>query len=1066
MGNDHKYSILIVDDESSNIKALTYILKNDYSIYVEINGQDAISTAEELLPDIILLDVIMPEMDGYEVITALKKSKRTKDIPVIFISGLSDHEAEEKGLSLGAADYIIKPFSSVIVKLRVGNQVKILKQSITESDLLKYKMTGNALNIALWDMDIIVSDPVNPENIFTWSKEFRNILGFTDENDFPNLLQSWSERIHPDDRERALEAFKAHMVDETGQTPYNLEYRLMLRNGTYRYFHAFGDTLRDSSGAPLKAVGAIMDINERVQNIANIQRLAKERAEAEFASQAKSSFLANMSHEIRTPMNTILGVTEIMLQEAKLPAGIEDGLDKIYNACNLLLGIINDILDFSKIEAGKLDILPSEYEIASLINDVVHMNIMRIEGRPIEFELIVDENTPSKLIGDELRIKQILNNIISNAFKYTDEGKVTLSVKWDTSKDEPHIVFGVKDTGHGMTPEQLKKMFDEYSRFAQADGKRTIEGTGLGLAITQSLLELMNGKFSVESEVKVGTSFTVSLPQEVVGIERIGKELAKNLNNLRYDDVERKKKAKLKREPMPYGKVLIVDDVESNLLVAMGLMKPYRLLMDSVSSGPLAIEKIEDGNEYDIIFMDHMMPGMDGIEATKHLRDSGYQGTIIALTANAVHGQAELFLKNGFDAFVSKPIDVRQLDAVLNKFIRDKQPEEVILKARSENERKNSGEEQPKADLLVVKSFIRDANKALEIFDDLLKRDALNEKEGLNSFVVTVHGIKSALKNIKEIKLSERAFDLEQAGRNQNINLIKERIISFLDELREMLKKLEIHADDEKAKAADDIDDIDEKLKLAKEMCADYNRKGALDILSSLKIKDSEKKACLNTAIEHLYLSEFDKAEEALENILKRAKKISDWVIEGIDIKAGLEKFDDEKTYIKLLKTYKASVESLLSSLAAVDQDSLREYEINIHGIKGSSLGVMADGLSGLASKLEQAAKNQDLSYINEHNSVFLKTADKFLKELEEMFVAYELLNPKPKKAKPDEEVLIKLGTACANYSMTLVDEAMEIIEAYEYTDDDGLSEWLKDKVSLMKFDEVVGRLANSSEEE
>ena len=415
--------------------------------------------------------------------------------------------------------------------------------------------------------------------------------------------------------------------------------------------------------------------------------------EANAANKSKSSFLANMSHEIRTPMNTIMGVTEIIMQNESLAEEIGEGLGKIYNSCDMLMGIINDILDFSKIEAGKLDIIPAEYYVASLINDSIHLNMMRIGDKPIEFEVMVDDNIPAKLIGDELRIKQILNNLLSNAFKYTEAGKVILSVYSHTVKDtsendEVMLNISVRDTGHGMTLEQVEKLFDEYSRFNE-ESNRTIEGTGLGLSITQRLINLMHGKIHVESKPGVGSIFSVSLRQGMVDSEILGRELAAGLQQFQVNDLRFTKRGQIDRDPMPYGKVLVVDDVEANLYVAEGLLKPYMLNIETVISGHAAIDKIKDGNVYDIVFMDHMMPEIDGMETTKQLRELGYTAPVVALTANAVAGQADIFMQNGFDNFISKPIDIRQLDTVLNKLVRDKQPPEVIETARNEKSRKD-----------------------------------------------------------------------------------------------------------------------------------------------------------------------------------------------------------------------------------------------------------------------------------------------------------------------------------------------------------------------------------------
>ena len=872
MKEEKKYRVLIVDDESSNILELTQILSSDYIVYAEKNEQNAVAIAEKLLPDVILLDILMPQMDGYDIITALKSSEKTKDIPVIFITGLRDADAEEKGLALGAADYIIKPFSHAVVKFRVKNQIKILEQRATEYDLMKYRLTGNALKAAMWDMTVAVEDdPVSTENKITWSPEFCCMLGFSDESDFPDTFEAFAERLHPEDVKSAIAAFRAHLNDRSGETAYNTEYRLMLKNGEYRHFHAFGDTLRSKNGTPRKFVGAIVDITEKKQ-------LAKERAEAEIASRAKSSFLANMSHEIRTPMNTIIGVTEILLREKNVPEEIGDGLNRIHTACNLLLGIINDILDFSKIEAGKMDIIPAEYDIPSLINDTVHMNMMRIESKPITFKLQADENIPSKMIGDELRIKQILNNLLSNAFKYTDAGEVVLSVASEPCDEGVVLVLNVQDTGHGMTKEQLERLFDQYSRFNQ-EAKRTTEGTGLGLSITQNLIGLMGGTIYVESELGKGSLFTVRLPQEAVDTEVIGIEVADNLQKFRYNYLENKKRSKITYDLMPYGSVLIVDDVEANLYVAIGLMKLYKLKIDAVMSGRDAIDRIKNGNVYDVVFMDHMMPEMDGIETTKHLRNLGYKGPIVALTANALAGQMDMFLNNGFDAFIAKPIDTRQLDSILNKLVRDK----------------------------------------------------------------------------RQLESTKAALSL--------------------------------------------------------------NNQAAM------------------------YLSN---------------KKI-----DGLDIEKGMKKFgNDENIYLKVLRKYAAGNRSLLGSLEAVNKGNVSEYEISVHGIRGSSFDIFANQIGEKAAGLEAAAKAGDFDYINEHNPGFLETAWKLVNDIEDMLKNIDEQNPKPKKDRPDAAVLSKLLAACEVYSMTEVDEAIAEIDAYQYEADDGLVDWLLEKVDVMQFAEIVNKLS------
>ena len=435
----------------------------------------------------------------------------------------------------------------------------------------------------------------------------------------------------------------------------------------------------DDENSPVRIANALVNI-EGIRNL--IERITEQMSVAESASQAKSEFLSAMSHEIRTPMNAIIGVTNLLLFDTEVEPEVRESLEKIYVAGDMLIGIINDILDFSKIESGKMEITVLKYEIASFVSDTSQLNIMRIGTKLIVFNLEICENTPVYLMGDELRLKQIVNNILSNAFKYTDEGSVTMRVYTELVDENKYmLVIEVRDTGQGMTPEQLVRLFDDYARF-NLSKNRSIEGTGLGLAITKKLIDLMDGEISVESTPGKGSTFTVRIPQGKCNDEVIGPELATNLKQFRSAERSQLKRTQIRRDPMPYGNVLIVDDVDINIFVAKGLITPYGIKIDTALSGAEAISKVRAGLVYDIIFMDHMMPFMDGIECTKILRDMDYKAPIVALTANAVVGQADVFLANGFDDFISKPIDIHQLNFVLNRLVRDVHQKEAEELAR------------------------------------------------------------------------------------------------------------------------------------------------------------------------------------------------------------------------------------------------------------------------------------------------------------------------------------------------------------------------------------------------
>ncbi|MDR1778170.1 MAG: transporter substrate-binding domain-containing protein [Clostridiales Family XIII bacterium] len=411
-----------------------------------------------------------------------------------------------------------------------------------------------------------------------------------------------------------------------------------------------------------------------------LEALVGERtSELEAASTAKSDFLANMSHEMRTPLNAVIGLTELTINENEdntaLPVDVRTNLQKIYGSGVALLALVNDLLDLSKIESGKFELVPAAYDIPSMINDTVTFNIMRINGKPIEFKLEVDGGLPGKLFGDELRIKQVFNNLLSNAFKYTKEGTVTWRISCEPAGEGfVRLKSEVADTGIGIREEDLPKLFGEYSQ-VDTKANRAIEGTGLGLAITKNMVALMGGAVEVKSVYGEGSTFSFSILQKVVDPAPIGAATAQSLAAFKHSDTKLDRRKKLERVDLSRASVLVVDDVQTNLDVARGLLKPYKLHIDTVMSGEASIRAIREGSpRYDAVFMDHMMPEMDGVEAVRIIRheiDSDYarEVPIIALTANAIVGNEELFLANGFSDYLSKPIDILELDKVLRRWI-------------------------------------------------------------------------------------------------------------------------------------------------------------------------------------------------------------------------------------------------------------------------------------------------------------------------------------------------------------------------------------------------------------
>ncbi len=388
-------------------------------------------------------------------------------------------------------------------------------------------------------------------------------------------------------------------------------------------------------------------------DIKMIEQLEIAKEAADKANQAKSEFLSNMSHEIRTPLNAIVGFSE-SLKDDDLNQDQQEKVDDIIMASNNLLDIVNGILDISKIEANKLEIIDKEYDIKSVLDELVALTKARIGDKGLDFKVNIDPTLPRVLYGDNVRLKQIVLNLLTNAVKYTKEGYVDFKVNSVIKNDVCRLIFTVEDSGIGIKEESIPRLFSKFDRL-NVEKSLTIEGTGLGLAITKKLIELMNGTIVVQSVYGQGSKFIVSIDQRIISVAP-------------------------KEEPKPvaesktinaYGaKILLVDDNELNIKVATTLLKKYNFNIDSCTSGRVCIEKIKMGNKYDIIFLDDMMPRMSGKETLLALKKlDNFNIPVIALTANAISGMREEYLATGFDDYLSKPIERPELERVIKTFI-------------------------------------------------------------------------------------------------------------------------------------------------------------------------------------------------------------------------------------------------------------------------------------------------------------------------------------------------------------------------------------------------------------
>ncbi len=541
-----------------------------------------------------------------------------------------------------------------------------------------------------------------------------------------------------------------------------------------------------------------------INTINEIMYMEREKQQALSASAAKGRFLANMSHEIRTPINAVLGMDAMILRESTEANVKEYALD-IKNAGQSLLALINDILDLSKIESEKLEIIPAEYDFSSLIHDIMNMITAKAEDKEIAVHLVIDEELPSRLWGDDVRIRQVLINLMNNAVKYTEQGSVTLTVEGTLQEERILLTFSVEDTGIGIRQEDIEKLFAEFERIEEQRNHH-IEGTGLGMSITTQLLQLMGSRLQVESEYGKGSRFYFMLEQGIVDAEPIGdleKRIQEQATQFTYQAAF----------AAPDAHILIVDDNAVNRRVFINLLKATKIQIDEAAGGLECLEMVRQ-KPYDMIFLDHMMPDLDGVETLHQMmkwEDYPCKSTpVVALTANAVSGAREMYLKEGFCQFLSKPINPEKLEKMIMQML----PKEKVImgEIKDRSDRAAEPEELPVIEGIdweyallhckeveplmdTIQNFYQFADTeymSLKQFFEMAEKAGTQEQlvQAMEQYRIKVHSMKSSAAMIGAVSLAGIARMLEYAARDQN----KERIIqvtpAFLEEWQGMKQRL------------------------------------------------------------------------------------------------------------------------------------------------------------------------------------------------------------------------------------------------------------------------------------
>ncbi len=915
--------ILIVEDNVDMRMYLSSILTSHYQVFTAVNGEDGLKKAKQLKPDLILTDIMMPKMSGDQMISILRQERDFKNLPIVVLSAKADEHLHNRLLENGVQDYISKPFSECELLARLNRILSDYQGFLYDLHVNeeRWRLAIEASGDGVWDWNVETGE-------ISYSAHWKAMLGY-DDDEIDADFQEWKKRLHPDEKSRILAELDAYL--QGNSSDYEQEHRLLSKDGSWKWVLAHGRAVSfDAKGKPLRIVGTMTDIDKRKQTDELIIK-AKENAEA--AVKAKSDFLANMSHEIRTPMNAILGLTHLIM-DTDLTLMQRDYLDKVRNASEDLLGILNDILDISKIDSGQLKLELREFTLESLLHNVIQLFISQIKEKQLELILEVDPDSPTSIFGDELRIRQVLKNLLSNALKFTDQGEIHIRVRIkERLSNDLYMEFSVRDTGIGLSEGQIEHLFQPFTQ-ADSSTTRKYGGTGLGLSISKQLVHLMGGHIDVRSRLSEGSQFTFTVKVQEGQKAQISADI----------------------EHLKDCRCLVVDDVEASCHILKQYMSTWLDEVEISLSGEDALRQItqaeQRGKPFNLLLLDWKMQPLDGINVLQKLVDKQHKGQlksapiVVMLTAFDTEAlKSELsHTKLRPEAIITKPVSPSQLfEALYN--VTHQLPQNVEHHKKQRGFSYDIAKPIQNADILLVE----DNELNQQVTGELLRNAGLNVK-------IAHHGAK-ALEMMQYFHFDAILMDLQMPVMDGFEASRKIRALPDGKEVPIIAMTAAVTQHDRDACLAVGMNDHTPK---------PVNPKQLLETLVRWIKPNTADSQTINPAFKHSELN-------------------SEFNLPGFDFTNILEMLGGDRNYLlKLLQAfYRDHADTPAQITDLVQSGEISTAEKLLHELKGAAGNLGMLELHKISDTLDNELKNSN--YNPETLSTWLNVFDKALIELKQL---------------------------------------------------------------------------------